>query len=77
VSRGPTLAGPGPATGALRRAADAALGILDPPGDLHATADYRKHAAGVLLRRAVAEAYGNATAPATDEARRGSDWLAN
>jgi aerobic carbon-monoxide dehydrogenase medium subunit len=57
--------------GTLRLAADAALDILDPPGDLHATAGYRKHAAGVLLRRAVAEAYSNATralspaAPAT------------
>jgi len=39
---------------------DAAAGILDPAGDLHATAGYRKHVAGVLLRRAVAEAYGNA-----------------
>ena len=46
--------------GPLRLAADAALDVLDPPGDLHATASYRKHVAGVLLRRAVAEAYGNA-----------------
>jgi hypothetical protein len=29
----------------------------DPPGDLHAPAGYRKHVAGVLLRRAVAEAF--------------------
>ena len=29
---------------------------------LHASAGYRKHVAGVLLRRAVAEAYGRATA---------------
>ena len=49
-----------PAT--LVRAAEAALDILDPPGDLHAPADYRKHAAGVLLRRAVAEAFGRAAA---------------
>jgi aerobic carbon-monoxide dehydrogenase medium subunit len=47
--------------GALRLAADAALGILDPADDLHATAAYRKHVAGVLLRRAVTEAYGKAT----------------
>jgi carbon-monoxide dehydrogenase medium subunit len=46
--------------GSLRRAADAALDVLDPVGDLHATASYRKHVAGVLLRRAVAEAYANA-----------------
>ena len=49
-----------PAT--LVRAAEAALDILDPPGDLHATAPYRKHVAGVLLRRAVAEAFGRAAA---------------
>jgi carbon-monoxide dehydrogenase medium subunit len=46
--------------GTLRLAADAAAGVLDPAGDLHATAGYRKHVAGVLLRRAVAEAYGSA-----------------
>ena len=50
--------------GDLRRAADAALDILDPAGDLHATAGYRKHVAGVLLRRAVAGAYGRAARPA-------------
>jgi aerobic carbon-monoxide dehydrogenase medium subunit len=47
---------------ALRGAAGAALDILDPAGDLHATADYRRHLAGVLLRRAVAQAYGRAAA---------------
>jgi xanthine dehydrogenase iron-sulfur cluster and FAD-binding subunit A len=49
-----------PAT--LVRAAQAALDILDPPGDLHAPAGYRKHVAGVLLRRAVGEAFGRAAA---------------
>ena len=49
-----------PAT--LVRAAQAALDILDPPGDLHAPAGYRKHVAGVLLRRAVAEAFERAVA---------------
>jgi len=44
----------------LRRAASAALDILDPADDLHATAGYRRHVAGVLLRRAVAEAYRRA-----------------
>jgi aerobic carbon-monoxide dehydrogenase medium subunit len=47
---------------ALRRAAEAALDVLDPADDLHATASYRKHVAGVLLRRAVTEAFRNATA---------------
>jgi aerobic carbon-monoxide dehydrogenase medium subunit len=46
--------------GDLRRAAGAALDVLEPADDLHATASYRKHVAGVLLRRAVAEAYGHA-----------------
>jgi CO/xanthine dehydrogenase FAD-binding subunit len=49
-----------PAT--LRSAAQAALDGLDPAGDLHATAAYRRHVAGVLLRRAVAEAFGRACA---------------
>jgi aerobic carbon-monoxide dehydrogenase medium subunit len=49
-----------PAT--LVSAAQAALDILDPPGDLHAPAGYRKHVAGVLLRRAVAEAFQRAAA---------------
>jgi len=49
-----------PAT--VARAAEAALDILDPPGDLHAPAGYRKHVAGVLLRRAVAEAFQRAVA---------------
>jgi aerobic carbon-monoxide dehydrogenase medium subunit len=47
--------------GTLRLAVDAALDILDPANDLHVTASYRKHVAGVLLRRAVAEAYRNVT----------------
>jgi len=47
--------------GTLRLAADAAAGLLDPADDLHTTAGYRKHVAGVLLRRAVAEAYGSAS----------------
>jgi aerobic carbon-monoxide dehydrogenase medium subunit len=47
---------------ALRVAAEAALDVLDPADDVHATASYRKHVAGVLLRRAVTEAFRNATA---------------
>jgi aerobic carbon-monoxide dehydrogenase medium subunit len=48
--------------GALRLAAEAALDLLDPADDLHATASYRRHVAGVLLRRAVAAAFGSAAA---------------
>ncbi|MDR7495258.1 MAG: xanthine dehydrogenase family protein subunit M [Armatimonadota bacterium] len=33
-------------------------GALDPPDDIHATARYRRHVAGVLAARAVVEAYG-------------------
>ena len=32
---------------------------LDPPGDVHASADYRRHLAGVLAIRAVRQARGN------------------
>jgi aerobic carbon-monoxide dehydrogenase medium subunit len=49
---------------ALRAAAGAALDILEPAGDLHASADYRRHLAGVLLRRALAQACGRASAAA-------------
>jgi CO/xanthine dehydrogenase FAD-binding subunit len=38
------------------------LDILDRPSDLHVVAGYRRRAAGVLLRRAVAEAYQRAAA---------------
>jgi carbon-monoxide dehydrogenase medium subunit len=34
---------------------------VDPEGDIHATADYRRHLAGVLTARALAEATGAAT----------------
>ena len=37
---------------AMRIVADA----LDPPADIHATTAYRKHLAGVLTRRGLAEA---------------------
>jgi aerobic carbon-monoxide dehydrogenase medium subunit len=47
----------------LRLAADAALDILDPADDMHAPASYRKHVAGVLLRRAVTAAYRRAATP--------------
>ena len=37
-------------------AAEAAMGEIDPKGDAHASADYRREVAGVLVRRAVARA---------------------
>ena len=47
---------PGPA--AFTEAAEAATKLLDPPGDIHASAAYRAHTAGVLVRRALTEAAG-------------------
>jgi CO/xanthine dehydrogenase FAD-binding subunit len=37
-------------------AAEAVMGEIDPKGDAHASADYRREVAGVLVRRAVAQA---------------------
>lgn len=46
---------------AIAEAADAiAHGQIDPPGDLQATPEYRRHLAGVLIRRALADAAGRA-----------------
>lgn len=42
--------------GDLDGAVAALAGDLDPPGDIHGSAAYRLHLAGVLLRRAVAKA---------------------
>ena len=36
---------------AIAEAADAAAGLIDPDGDLHATADYRRHLARVMAAR--------------------------
>lgn len=44
----------------LRVAAAAAAAALDPPSDIHATADYRRRAAAVLAERALAAALGRA-----------------
>jgi len=48
----------------LDRASAAARSVLSPPSDLHAPADYRRQVAGVLLRRAVQDAYRGASASA-------------
>ncbi|HEY5216147.1 MAG TPA: hypothetical protein VIJ17_04560, partial [Pseudolabrys sp.] len=50
---------------AISAAAEAAADLTDPEGDLHATADYRRHLARVLvervLRAAKADAMRNVT----------------
>jgi len=43
---------------AIARAAEAAAEGTDPPADLNASADYKRHLAQVLTRRALAEAAG-------------------
>ncbi|HEX6444127.1 MAG TPA: xanthine dehydrogenase family protein subunit M [Streptosporangiales bacterium] len=45
----------------LREAARLARETVEPVGDLHATADYRRHVAGVLLASAVRQAYESAS----------------
>jgi len=39
----------------LRDVADAAAGSIEPPGDLHASADYRRHVARVLTYRVLSD----------------------
>jgi carbon-monoxide dehydrogenase medium subunit len=50
------LVGASPADDVFEAAADAAIKDLDPPSDLHASAAYRRHVAGTLIRRALAQA---------------------
>ena len=47
-------------TDGFAAAAELACQQLDPEPDIHATADYRRHLAGVLTRRALLEALGEA-----------------
>jgi carbon-monoxide dehydrogenase medium subunit len=44
--------------GRIRAAAEAAAEGTDPPGDLNATPDYKRHLARVLTRRAIEQAAG-------------------
>ena len=41
----------------------AAAADLEPPSDLHGTSAYRRHLAGILVRRALEEAYRRAERP--------------
>jgi len=49
---------------AVRDAAQAAAAACEPGGDLHASAEYRRHLAGVLAARALRESYEKAKAAA-------------
>jgi carbon-monoxide dehydrogenase medium subunit len=44
--------------GRIRAAAESAAEGTDPPGDLNATPDYKRHLARVLTRRALEQAAG-------------------
>jgi carbon-monoxide dehydrogenase medium subunit len=52
----------------LGEAADAAVAELSPPSDLHASGDYRRHLAHVLIRRAVQRAATQAAALSVPDA---------
>jgi xanthine dehydrogenase iron-sulfur cluster and FAD-binding subunit A len=47
------LLGERPGAELFRRAADIAAQAVDPPSDIHASSSYRRHIAGVLVRRGV------------------------
>jgi CO/xanthine dehydrogenase FAD-binding subunit len=51
------LTGHAPEPNLLDRAADAVRAVIEPETDLHASADYRRHLAGVLASRALAAAW--------------------
>ncbi len=54
------LRGGHPTKELFAEAAEAAADALEPNGDIHASAEYRRHVAGVLVRRALETALGRA-----------------
>jgi carbon-monoxide dehydrogenase medium subunit len=56
------LTGEAPTAAAARAAGEAAAAEIDPPADIHASADYRRRLASVLVRRAIETASGRAAA---------------
>lgn len=53
-----------PSEGLWAEAAEAVRAAIDPDGDIHASAEYRKHVAGVLTQRALREALARVEAAA-------------
>lgn len=60
-----------PADALWQDAAEAVRAAVEPDGDLHASADYRRHVAGVLTVRALREAHARAEDPRTARGARG------
>ncbi len=58
------LLGQAPSEATYQAAADVVTDTLEPEGDIHATAAYRLHLAGVLTRRGLAEAHDRIGVPA-------------
>ena len=58
------LVGSAPAAEAFAAAADVVMSNIEPGGDVHASANYRRHLAGVLVRQGLAEAAAKIGAPA-------------
>ncbi|MDG1410400.1 MAG: xanthine dehydrogenase family protein subunit M [Acidimicrobiales bacterium] len=59
-----SLVGKPPGDTVFATAADIVTATLEPGGDIHATANYRRHIAGVLTRRGLAEATARIGVPA-------------
>ena len=60
VEAGALLVGEAASEALFRAAGAAAAAALDPPADVHASADYRRHLAGVLVRRTLPRAFERA-----------------
>lgn len=60
-SAGQTLVGHPPSSEAIRAAAASLQQDIDPPGDIHASAAYRRHLAEILVREALHRAVERAT----------------
>jgi carbon-monoxide dehydrogenase medium subunit len=61
VSASDVLQGAAPTEEAIRAAAEAVDADIDPQGDIHATAEYRRHLSKVLARRVLARATARAS----------------